>query len=94
MRKIIKKWHGLETVRDLSRPNVHKCLISRHGMLAVNSTIEVRLASFKNWNKRSNKVLRAQPGKIGKAKQSNVKIHSQYFSQRAYAFSGISRENM
>ena len=39
------------------------------------TTIEIRLASYKNWNKRGNDLLRADGGKIGKHKHSNVKIH-------------------
>ena len=39
------------------------------------TTVEIRLASYKNWNKRDNELLRAAGGKIGKPKHSNVKIH-------------------
>ena len=39
------------------------------------TTVEIRLASYKNWNKTSTRLLRAASGKIGKPKHSNVKIH-------------------
>ena len=38
-------------------------------------TVEIRLASHENLNKKSTGLLRAENGKIGKAKHSNVKIH-------------------
>ena len=38
-------------------------------------TVEVRLLTNNNWNKRGNGLLRAAGGKLGKAKHSNVKIH-------------------
>ena len=39
------------------------------------TTVEVRLASYKNWRKSSSVLSRAVGGKIGKPKHSNVKIH-------------------
>ena len=39
------------------------------------TTVEVRLLTYKNWNKRGNGLLRAAGVKLGKAKHSNVKIH-------------------
>ena len=39
------------------------------------TTIEIRLATYKNWYKASAGLLRAAGGKIGKPKHSNVKIH-------------------
>jgi hypothetical protein len=39
------------------------------------TTVEIRLASYKNWNKTYTGLLRAESGKIGKPKHSNVKIH-------------------
>jgi hypothetical protein len=39
------------------------------------TTIEIRIASYKNWRKASDGLLRAAGGKIGKPKHSNVKIH-------------------
>ena len=39
------------------------------------TTVEVRLLTYKNWNKRGNGLLRAAGGKLGKAKHSGVKIH-------------------
>jgi hypothetical protein len=39
------------------------------------TTVEVRLATYKNWRKSSDVMSRAAGGKIGKPKHSNVKIH-------------------
>jgi len=39
------------------------------------TTVEVRLATYKNWRKSSDVLSRAAGGKIGKPKHSNVKIH-------------------
>ena len=39
------------------------------------TTVEIRLASYKNWRKPSDVLSRAAGGKIGKPKHSNVKIH-------------------
>ena len=38
------------------------------------TTVEIRLASYKNWHKPSDLLSRAAGGKIGKPKHSNVKI--------------------
>ena len=39
------------------------------------TTIEIRLASYKNWHKTTDKLNCAAGDKIGKPKHSNVKIH-------------------
>ena len=47
-------------------------------------TVELRITTYKNWNKPSSDLLRAHGGKIGKPKH-NLKIH---------LFGGISRKGL
>ena len=44
-------------------------------LILTKKNVEIRLASYKNWHKTTDKLNRVEDGKIGKPKYSNVKIH-------------------
>ena len=86
---IIKKWKTLLVNRLKRFVYANCCKIyneTLYDILVIDeTTVEICLASYKNWNKTSNGFLRASSGKIGKPKHSNVKM---------YLLGGISRKGL